>query len=167
MSEERGYLYRVARAHEQQLRELIKNHVGSSGWAFGGAAGWDFNPGLADLRENLRPIEPFADVATIDVGGDFGHAFSVDVEVRWKRRDDGAYDVLVLSKDLLDVAGGQPLRMRHQNSQTGVWEDGEWSVRHHAVAEIRQTAERPPIAYVDYVAPNGTTQFQRLAGVKP
>jgi hypothetical protein len=164
MSVEPGYVYRVASADEQQLRALIEDHIGNDGWAFGGAAQWDFDAGRG--RANLRPIEPFAGAAIIDVEGDFGHAFSANAEVRWKRRDD-AYDVLVLSEKPRTVQGATPLHVPHWNSDTRSWEDGGWTIQRPDKAAIRQTTGRPSIGYVDYLAPNGAVQFQRLVRVDP
>jgi hypothetical protein len=165
MSNRQGYLYRIARADEQLLLKLIKDHVGDEGWAFGGASRWDFVAGRG--RDNLRPIEVFAGAGAIDVSGDFGHAFSAGAEVRWKRRDDGMYDVLVLSEDPRAVDGAAPIRARHWNIEIQAWEEGDWTVRRPDVAAIRQTTGRPPISYIDYLAPNGAVQFQRLVRVEP
>jgi hypothetical protein len=165
MSNGYGYIYRVAPADKTQLLTLIRDHVGDEGWAFGGAAQWDFD--AAHGPANLRPIGSFADAATINVEGDFGYAFSSDAEVRWKRRDDGAYDVLVLSEKQLTVHGSTPLCVPHWNIQTQSWEDGGWTIHHPDAAAIRQTSGRPPISYIDYLAPNGAVQFQRLVRVEP
>src|SRR3712207_4922140 len=102
MNEDRGYIYRVAPASREQLLELIETHVGDNGWAFGGAAQWDFEPSLEDMRKHLRPIERFAGAVSIKVEGDSGHVFGESAEVRWKRRDDGAYDVLILKERAVD-----------------------------------------------------------------
>lgn len=165
MSNAIGHIYRVASANRTQLHALIKTHVGDQGWTFGGAAQWDFvsNKG----QQNLREVASFADADLVDIEGDFGHAFSVKAEVRWKRRDDGHYDVLVLSEDPQTVQAGAPLRVPRWNSATQNWEGGDWQTYRPEVATIRQTAERSPISYIDYLAPNGAVQFQRLRKVEP
>lgn len=164
MSEDHGYIYRVERASKQLLLDLIARHVGDAGWTFGGAAQWDFDPHLDDKSENLRKITAFNPATSINVSGDFGHAFNADAEVRWKRRDDGAYDVLILSEQEQHIDGATPLRVRHWNLKTKAWEDGDWTIQRHKVAAIRQTAGRSSLIYIDYCAPNGAAQFQRLAG---
>ncbi|HNP69952.1 MAG TPA: hypothetical protein PKK15_02540 [Kouleothrix sp.] len=162
MSEDHGYIYRVEHASEQDLLALIARHVGDTGWTFGGAAQWDFVAGSG--RGNLRPIERYAAATSINVDGDFGHAFNADAEVRWKRRDDSAYDVLILSEQEQHIDGATPLCVRHWNLKTKAWEDGDWTIQRHKVAAIRQTAGRSSLIYIDYCAPNGAAQFQRLAG---
>jgi len=163
MSVEYGYVYRVASADAEQLRALIEQHVGP-GWAFSGAAQWDFDS--RDGGSNLREIAPIPAVDLIDVKGDFGHAFSCKAEVRWKRRDDGKYDVLVLSEQQQMVNGAAHLYVPHWNSKTRIWEDGAWTIRRHGTTAIRQVGGRSPISYIDYLAPNGAVQFQRLLKVE-
>ncbi len=164
MNEERGYVYRIARADPSLIQAVIDQHVGS-GWTFSGAAQWDFDPTRG--RENLQPIEPFVDGASILVKGDFGHAFSRSTEVRWKRRDDGAYDVLILSEQQLSINGATPLYLPVADRQPGISEDASWAIRRHIRAAIVQTGMRKPIRYIEYLAPNGAVQFQRLIEVQP
>lgn len=166
MSAEQGFIYRVERAEKQQLLDLIARHVGDTGWTFGGAAQWDFDPYLDDKRKNLREMTPIIAANQVNVAGDFGHAFSADAEVRWKRRDDGAYDVLILSEQEQHIDGATPLCARHWNTANKAWEDGDWTIQRHTGAAIRQTGARSSLIYIDYRAPNGAVQFQRLAGVQ-
>jgi hypothetical protein len=165
MIAEQGYIYRLAPITEQRLRALIAEHVGDAGWTFGGASQWDFDPHLEDKRKNLREVAPIGAAQALSLSGDFGHAFAPAAEVRWKRRDDGAYDVLVLSEAQLTIAGAAALYAPHLNSATSAREEGGWTVRRPDAAAIRQTAGRPSIAYIDYLAPNGAVQFQRLVRV--
>lgn len=157
MSEEQpyGYIYRVERADWPRLANIIAECVGASGWTFGGAAQWDFAPQLG--RDNLRPIIKFPREGALDPKGDFGHAFSQRAEVRWKRRDDGAYDVLILSEKEQTIEGAKPLH---------IGEAQHWRIRKHKKAAIIQTAHRPAIRYIDYLVPNGAVQFQRLVEVQ-
>lgn len=152
-----GYIYRVAKASAEQLQAIITTHVGA-GSTFGGAAEWDFESKRG--RDNLRPIKQFADAAAIDVRGDFGHAFNADTEVRWKRRDGGQYDVLILSEKPQAVDKAQSLRW--WNSAQDVWEDYVWRTRRYEKAAIIQADNYPAIRYIDYLAPNGAVQFQQL-----
>lgn len=163
MSEEYGYIYRVEHTSKQQLLDLIAKHVGDAGWTFGGAAQWDFVAGRG--RGNLRAIERYA-TTLINTDGDFGHAFDEHAEVRWKRHDDGAYDVLILSEHERPIEDATPLRVRHWNTNNKSWSYSDWAIQRHKVAAIQQSAGQRSIMYIDYCAPNGAAQFQRLAGVK-
>jgi hypothetical protein len=151
MSEEYGYIYRVEHASKQQLIDLIAKHVGDAGWTFGGAAQWDFVAGHG--RGNLRTIERYTSAISINVSGDFGHAF-------------GAYDVLILSEQDRLIENATPLRVRHWNTNNKSWESSTWAIQRHKVAAIQQSAGQRSIMCIDYCAPNGAAQFQRLAGVK-
>jgi hypothetical protein len=155
----RGYVYRVAKANKTQLLALIAAHV-DAGWIFGGAAQWDFEAGRG--TNNLRQLAKLAAGAAIELAGDFGHAFSKRAEVRWKRRDDGDYDVLILREDDPPADGAEPLRW--WNSAEDRWEDYEWRTRSYPQAAIVWTEGRR-IDYIDYLAPNGAVQFQRLVEV--
>ena len=152
-----GYIYRVANAGAERLRAIIADHVGA-GSTFGGAAQWDFD--AKQHNKNLRPIVPFSAAAPISVSGDFGHAFNKDIEVRWKRRDDGDYDVLILSEKPHVIDKAQPLRW--WNSAQGVWEDCVWRTRRYEKAAIIQANNLSAIHYIDYLASNGAVQFQQL-----
>jgi len=165
MSEEQqsyGYIYRIARADATQLQLLILTYVGA-GWTFGGAAQWDFDSKRG--RENLRPINMFPNEGALNLQGDFGHAFNRDAEVRWKRRDNGDYDVLVLSEHPRAVEGATLLCVRWWNPKTREWEDKDWEIRRYKNAAIVQTDNRSALGYIDYLAPNGAVQFQRLVEV--
>lgn len=166
MSDERGYMYRVARADKQQLQDVIAMHLGESGWTFGGATQWDFDPYVDDKHTHLRDITPIVPGEQVNIKGDFGHAFNKDIEIRWKRRDDAAYDVLILSETPLSIAGAVELCVRHWDIQTQSWVESEWTTQRPDVAAIHQTAGRPSLLYINYCAPNGAVQFQRLAGEK-
>jgi hypothetical protein len=156
-----GYVYRIAKADTHQLQTIVATHVGA-GWSFGGAAQWDF---VAERgRENLRQLAEFAAGAAIELRGDFGHAFSDQAEVRWKRRDDGAYDVLILREDGPPGDGAEPLRW--WNSAQERWEDYDWRTRRYEQAAI-VWHDGKQISYIDYLAPNGAVQFQRLVRVVP
>lgn len=114
MNEEKGYLYRCAHADGATLKQLVKDFVAVAPpcWSFGGAVLWDVEP--AKGRENLRPVQEVTEPAALDISGDFGHAFSRQAEIRWKRREDGDYDLLLLTETALtperaDLFGGQLL----------------------------------------------------------
>jgi hypothetical protein len=85
-----AYLYRVARADEARVRGLVATLVlppGITGWCFGGAAQWDFDPGKG--CDNLRPLARLTDTASLTLNGDFGHAFSPLAEVPGSLRRTG------------------------------------------------------------------------------
>lgn len=152
-----GYTYRVAKASAEQLQKIITDQV-VTGSTFGGAAQWDFDTTKKELRDNLRPVKPFTSpIALDDLKGDFGHAFNNDIEVRWRRRDDDDYDVLILSEKEQSISGATPLQIA---------EGAQWHTRSYAEAAIIQTDDQPAIRYIDYLAPNGAVQFQRFVEVK-
>jgi hypothetical protein len=143
-----GYLYRIPQADAALLQRVIAELVTPNGWTFGGAALWDFDIRLGPA--NLRPLQPFTAGAAVSLAGDVGHAFNRAAEVRWKRRDDGAYDVLVLSETEQTLAEAQLL--------------GCWSTT-ASPTYLRQTDNAPDIAVYTYYAPNGTAQLLRYVGV--
>jgi len=181
MIEEFGYLYRICPTDSEGIQALVRDHVGQNGWAFGGAAQWDFvsRNGMA----NLRTIEPFTDPAIINVSGDFGHAFSRKAEVRWKRLHESHYDVLILSEHELTIVGAVPLLVRWKDAN-GQEHQPLWRIRRPKGMNIDnttskvmingtsdygevliQSADKAPISSIDYLAPNGAVQFQRLVEV--
>ncbi|MCX7790592.1 MAG: hypothetical protein N2378_08125 [Chloroflexaceae bacterium] len=145
----KGYLYRIARADAARVRELAGEVVGLPCWSFGGAALCDLDPGKG--TDNLRPIRALGRLEDLDLRGDLGHIFSARAEVRWKRRDDGSYDVLVLSEQALSITGLQTLGEE--------WDVSEPPARN----KIIQTGQYPPLTYLTYHAPNGAAQFVRYS----
>jgi len=105
------YLYRLAPAGEDQVRALVDQLLGQSGWTFGGASIWDVvqDSDPERLRQNLRAIRLLSAEIPLDVRGDFGHAFNKDVEVRWKRIDAASYD-----RKRIDAASYDVLVLREQ-----------------------------------------------------
>lgn len=148
-----GYMYRLCEATGAEVRRMVREYVGIPCWTFGGASLWDVVP--ADGSANLCPITQLSDIERLNIRGDFGHAFSERAEARWKRLDDGAYDLLVLSEAELFIEGACPLTC-----------EGEpWEIERPAKAMILQTDKRPAIKYVLYRAPLGALQLVRLAGL--
>lgn len=149
-----GYIYRIARADATMLRKLVADIVGPEGWTFGGAALWDLD--AAKQQANLRSIssQPVDLTVNLDVRGDFGHAFSDKAEVRWKRRDQDVYDLLVLSEQPQSIADAHPV-------------GGPWTTQENAQLAVMQTGEYQPISYRTYHAPNGAVQFVRYMEVRP
>jgi len=147
-----GYIYRIARADAATLQQLVAEIVGPTGYTFGGAALWDLD--AARQQENLRPIQAVDLTANLDVRGDFGHAFSDKAEVRWKRRDQDVYDLLVLSEQPQSIADAHPV-------------GGPWTTQENAQLAVMQTGAYQPISYRTYHAPNGAVQFVRYMEVRP
>ncbi|PDW04089.1 hypothetical protein [Candidatus Viridilinea mediisalina] len=139
----KGYLYRLVPVDAERLRALIADLVGTPCWSFGGAAQWDFEPKAG--TGNLRAITQWAE---IDLKGDFGHAFSGQAEVRWKRHDEKHYDVLVLTETVRKIDGATTLA-------------AGWDVETPTERAIIQDGQRPSISYSLYHAPNGAVQFLR------
>ena len=90
-----GTVYRQPHASAAEVRELVQNVVGLPCVSFAGASLW-----VAKAR--LDPMTQIATAADLNLESDFGHAFSLRGEVRWKRVSRVLYDVLVLPAELLD-----------------------------------------------------------------
>jgi hypothetical protein len=144
-----GYIYRLFEATGDRVRDAVRAYVNIPCWTFGGASLWDAG------RANLRPITRLEDIALLDVSGDFGHAFSANAEVRWKRLDADSYDVLILSEQPLNIEDARPLTC----------EDAPWEISRPQKAMILQSGDRPALKYVLYCAPLGALQLMRLTGV--
>lgn len=147
-----GYIYRIAQADADTLRDTVATVVAFPCWSFGGAAAWDLAPEKGP--KNLRPIGTMAGPDDLVVTGDFGHAFGARAEVRWKRRGPAHYDLLIFSDSPSSLAGAQPFGP----------EGGRWATsapeRPHDRRIIQTDASRyAPIAYLTYHAPNGAAQF--------
>lgn len=171
MSDERatntGYIYRVAHANADTLRRIAGQLVGLPCWTFGGASIWDMRPerGQANLRPMVKLTRP-EQLADIDVSGDFGHAFSHDAEVRWRRiaRDD--YDVLILSEAPLSVDGASEIAIEWRVGEETELRWHRWQTRESGRLAVVHSGEgRLAIRYVTYHAPGGAAQFMRYTEV--
>lgn len=139
----KGYIYRCAPVTAAQLLDLIKQQVGLPCWHFSGTHLWQA-PALTALGYSAQ-IDG-------DVNSDFGHAFSQQAEVRWKRLADDAFDVLILSEQPRTIPGARTLA-------------SDWEVREHPQRPLIQSGKRQRLVYYTYHAPNGAAQFTRyLAG---
>ncbi len=145
-----GYIYRMPHADPVTLRETVREVVGFPCWSFGGAAAWDFDPSKG--RANLRPVALVHTSDALVVTGDFGHAFTEVAEVRWQRREQAAYDILILSDPPLTLPNAPPF-----GSANGAWTTS-MPANPKRVAII-QSGERPVINFITYHAPNGAAQF--------
>lgn len=157
-----GYIYRIAKADADRLKELVRNVVGFPCWTFGGASVWDFDATLKDIRLNLRPITTIDKSQTLDTRGDFGHAFSEKAEVRWKRIGQDSYDVLILSETAQTIQGAYEIQPERLDNTQGKLIKDRWRANEPgANVAIIQTDNRPTIRYVTYSTPQGTVQFMR------
>lgn len=139
----KGYIYRCAPVTAAQLLDLIRQQVGGLPcWHFSGTHLWQV-PALKALEYS----------AQIDVNSDFGHAFNQQAEVRWKRLDDDAFDVLILSEQAPTIPGAHTLA-------------SDWEVREHPQRPLIQSGKRSSINYLTYHAPNGAVVFTRYTEVK-
>lgn len=150
-----GELWRLPHTDAVTLRRLLAAVLPDQCWSFGGALLWDVRTDIADKRTNLRQIL-LSSPDTVDVSGDFGHAFAAEVEVRWKRLDDGAYDVLMLME-------GVPLAAQ----AFGLVQIATFPIV-VVMAEARAMYLRASEAfgrleYFEYRAANGAAQFSRYA----
>lgn len=146
-----GYIYRIADADKDRLGKVIAQIVGDAGWTFGGAALWEFDSQKG--CDNLRPIKHFTKPHDVDVRGDFGHAFSKQGEVRWKRRDTDHYDVLILSEQEQGIEGAVRL-------------GDSWETKEKTSLNILQTGDYPSVGYITYHSQNSAVQFIRYTEVQ-
>jgi hypothetical protein len=148
MSEQdiRGYVYRRASLNEQGLRDLIAQYV------FDGSQVFVFAADNIDFLE----IKPYPSAVEIPVAYDFGHVFSLNAEVRWKKTDTG-YDALLLAEHLIDALSdqmiGTPLNTRMPLPKA-------WLVL-HTPEEARKRKVQWRLGYVEYIGANHTVQFTR------
>ncbi len=152
-----GHLWRVSRADADTLRQLIAGIFTGQCWSFGGALLWDVSPRAG--RANLRPVTSVTP-ASVVLDGDFGHAFAEEAEVRWKRRDDGAYDVLVLAED--QAIGAQRQGLALIAIYPEVVAMCEASALHLSTPEeLKARRLRCRLDHYEYRAANGAVQFAR------
>jgi hypothetical protein len=159
IAQEQGYLLRCPHADQTRLRKIITAFLPEECWSFGGALLWDVDSTKG--QKNLRAITKGA-AAGVDITGDFGHAFAKDSEVRWKRRDDGDYDVLLLTETLPDMARQTQLHL----NQIAVFPEvvpitDETAMFLAVPRELQEKQLRPRLDYKEYRAANGATQFAR------
>jgi hypothetical protein len=153
-----GYLWRLPKANATTLKNLIAAVFPSTCWCFGGALLWDVNP--ENGRENLRPIEEM-DASRVNINGDFGHAFAEHAEVRWKRRDAGDYDVLLLA-ETLDTQILTSYGLSEIACFTTVVDmAGDAALMLNTPREVQEQGVHCRLGYKEYHAGNGVTQFAR------
>ncbi len=146
MSAEHGYLYRFVVPTPTDVRELITQHVftGSEVFAFGGTT------------TKLLSIAAYPDAVAVPVENEFGHAFSLQAEIRWKRRDDDQYDVLLLMEQAHPNATPliSPLNVRTPATAA--------DILLKTPPDVTQRRKRWRLGYKEYIASNGAVQFTRL-----
>jgi len=108
-----GYAYRlrppaprsgVAAAKVLEAARLIP----APRWSFLAASLWDAVEGSG--RANLHPIAELPTDAAPNLRGDFGHIFGEAAELRWRRRDDGSYEALLLTERPLNDSEATDMR---------------------------------------------------------
>lgn len=146
------FLYRFARANATQLRDLLVALFPGGGWSYGGAAIWGTPEGVAHLRRIAR----FTHAADVELGGDFGHAFDADLEVRWKRLDRTVYDLLALAERKLVHPSLTPLEHRLTYQPAGNAE----------LSAALQNQSRSPLHFRPYYGPGGGVVLVRYTGLE-
>jgi hypothetical protein len=149
MSAQQAYIARLTKQTEAQLRAIIGDSVGA-GYAFAG-----------DIARLSAP-QQFAEPSSVKLDGDFGHAYSAQAEVRWRRNpgveqdDEATYDVLVLTEDeKWKPSNATPLT-------------GEWRVRELQKKRcVMQTGGHTEVQLIEYwdERGGGATLFTRYAEV--
>lgn len=153
-----GYLYRLKNATATELEAAVQQIVLQDGtcWTFSGSIHWDID--LSNPGKNLRAISQISTNAIAQfLAGDFGHFFSPKAELRWKRRDDGGYDVLLLIEDQTQspLVGAVPIGQSSYHIDNA----------RHEIIQSGDTSHKPIRCY-QYLATNNAVQFQRLVEVK-
>lgn len=151
-----GLLYRRPTADAATLLSLAEQIVEWPCWNFGGASLWDVKTEPEQLRDNLRPITKITSSEHIDLSGDFGHIFSSQAELRWKRRSRESYDVLILTETILSTNG---------LIQLGDFEVTDVDERTWIYLDTPQDEQaqglRWRLGYREYRGKNGVVQFVR------
>lgn len=154
-----GYLYRIAPYTADQALALAKQLQSNShkkAWWVNASQQWDVKTSNEAI-DNLRDFIEFDQATNIDAfQGDFGRIFCEDWELRWKRLDDGLYDLLILT-ERTDLA--LPAEARRLASQYTTKASGKHSLLvHNPEPENR---EQHLIDYVEYLAENLAVVFVR------
>lgn len=154
-----GYLYRVTPADAARIGALVAEHVGFPCMHVGGSLLWDVGK---DEAPALRSFARAGAAAELNLKGDLGSIFNARAELRWKRCDDGNYDLLLLSKQELALSAdeAQPLGAG--------WMTRTITILIRPRRDETQDSERKPIPLkaIEYCAPNGAVQFVRYAEVR-
>lgn len=97
---------------------------------------------LWDVEKNFELTDFTAahDATGLDLRGDFGHIFSKNAELRWRRVDADGYDVLILRDTPLTLAGTTAL-------------GAGWCI------EEKRLQGKEELRTAHYRAPNGAVQF--------
>lgn len=154
-----GELWRLPHSDAVTLRSLLKAVLPEQCWSFGGALLWDVQTTIPDKRANLRQIDSTSPDA-VDITGDFGHAFAEEAEIRWKRHDDGSYDILVLAEGTL--AAVQQFNLTQIIIYpTVVAMRGKTAMFLSTPAAVKARGQRARLDCNEYHAQNGAVQFLR------
>lgn len=140
-----GYFYRLLTSDAGKIRELAQQMPGLPCQQIRATSLWDLD-GLPQLDE----VKSCTTAEEIILTGDFGHLFNMRAELRWKRRDDGSYDVLVLTESELVLPGASLIA-------------SGWPAQEKQL--ISQGGSKPDTQVVVYQAPNGAVQLLRYKEV--
>jgi hypothetical protein len=150
-----GYLHRIAPyTAEQALAFATQLHSETQqlAWWISASQQWD-----VDIKgTNLRPFASFSQTELDAFQGDFGRIFCEAWELRWKRLDDGQYDLLILTEqtDLALPAEARRLPVAYTTKQSGKHN----LLVHNPEPEVRK---QQLIDYVEYLAENLAVVFVR------
>jgi hypothetical protein len=149
-----GYLYRIANADPERIRSLVDSTVQFPCGEVRGTLLWNI-----DTQPQLYSFARVSSAAELDLRGDLGHIFSAQAEVRWKRRNNGSYDVLLLTEQMQTLEGVTPLG--------GMWATRAISLQVRLRRNVQGNQQEPiALRAVEYCAANGAVQFIRYGEVQ-
>jgi hypothetical protein len=158
-----GYLYRIAPYTAMQALNLatqLQNNNPAVWWV-SASQQWDVKTSH-NPNDNLRNFTKFVQTTQLNAfAGDFGRIFCEDWELRWKRLDDGQYDLLILTEQA-DLA--LPAEARRLAPKYTIKQSGEHNLLvHNPEPENRK---QQLIDYVEYLAKNQAVVFVRYKATR-
>lgn len=153
-----GYLYRIAPYTAEQALAFAASLMDDNAWWFSASQQWDVKIKQSNTEAeslNLRPFQAFNPAnADLVFKGDFGRIFCAAWELRWKRLDDGQYDLLILTEQQTLAL---PAEARCLAPKYHVRTVSQQSlVVHQAEGQAQQQ-----VSYVEYLAENQAVMFVR------
>jgi hypothetical protein len=155
-----GYLFRRAPLTSEGLLDLLQNEVfqATSVFAFGANS------------VVIEPIRQYQHVSAISLTSgrgafDFGHVFSPQAEVRWKRKNN-TYDALILTEDASIITAMGGVLQALGDPYTTVRSPSKIDILINTPRNIERRAMRWRLGYIEYRAKNQAVQFLRYTKLR-